>query len=115
MIRSSTSTAHPTELRRADLIPRSQSGVPPDQPTSRRGRYAQEMPIEWTTFSSAALLVIGAVLYVTGGLRFRRWAIDDRPGIPRYSASVETVVPWLLYSGLVAVVIIVVRQTLRQL
>lgn len=73
------------------------------------------MPMEWTPLSSAGLAALGALIFVTGGLRFRRWAIDDRPGIPRFSSSVETILLWLLYSGIIAIAIIVVRQTLRHI
>lgn len=71
------------------------------------------MPNESTAFLSAALVSIGALLFITGGLRFRRWAIEDRSGIPRFSASVETILLWLLYSGVISVLIVVVRQSLR--
>jgi len=61
------------------------------------------------------LLLMGVAFYVFGGIRFRRWAIDDRPGIPRYPASVETILLWVFYSGVVSVAIVIARQTLRQL
>ena len=70
---------------------------------------------EGTTLWAALSMLGGCLLYVLGGLRFRRWAVDDRPGIPRFSSHVETIVLWLLYSGVVSVGIIVVRQTLREL
>ena len=73
------------------------------------------MPIEPTPFWSAITLSLGAVLYVMGGIRFRRWAVDDRWGVPRFSQTTETVLLWLLYSGVVSIAIIVTRQTLRQL
>lgn len=66
--------------------------------------------------SPAILLsALGAVLFVAGGIRFRRWAVEDRPGIPRYPANVETVMLWLVYSVGISIVIVVVRQSLRQL
>ena len=61
------------------------------------------------------LTALGAVLFVMGGVRFRRWAVTDRPGIPRYSASVETVMLWLVYSVGISTGIVVVRQSLRHL
>ena len=73
------------------------------------------MPIESTSIASVGLLVVGLALYVAGGVRFRRWAVDDRPGVPRFSTPIETVVLWLLYSGVLSVAIVVVRQTLREL
>ena len=71
------------------------------------------MPIEPTTFWTVLSLALGLTLYVMGGIRFRRWVVADRWGVPRYSQSVETVVLWLLYSTAVSVAIIVARQTLR--
>jgi len=66
--------------------------------------------------SSALLLsAMGLVLYVVGGVRFRRWAVEDRPGIPRYSANVETIMLWLVYSVGISIMIVVVRQALRHL
>ena len=73
------------------------------------------MPIEVTAIWSSAWLMLGALLYVRGGMRFRRWAIEDRAGIPRFSIHTETVMLWLVYSAVVAVVIVVVKQVLRHL
>jgi len=70
------------------------------------------MPIESTPVLLSAL---GVVLYIVGGIRFRRWAIEDRPGIPRYSPNVETIMLWLVYSVGISITIVVIRQTLRQL
>ena len=71
------------------------------------------MPIETTTLWTVLSLSAGLALYVLGGIRFRRWAMADRWGVPRFSPSVETVLLWLLYSTAVSVAIIVARQTLR--
>ncbi|MEM9174859.1 MAG: hypothetical protein AAGC67_06465 [Myxococcota bacterium] len=71
------------------------------------------MPIETTTLWTALSLSLGLALYVFGGIRFRRWAVADRWGVPRYPQSVETVLLWLVYSGVVSIAIIVTRQTLR--
>lgn len=71
------------------------------------------MPIETTTLWTALSLPLGLALYVLGGIRFRRWAVDDRWGVPRFSQSVETVLLWLLYSAAVSIAVIVARQTLR--
>lgn len=68
-----------------------------------------------TTLWAVLSMIAGGLIYVIGGLRFRRWAVDDRPGVPRFSSHVETVVLWVLYSGVVSVGIVVVRQTLRDL
>ncbi|GEM_PF-6103865 len=71
------------------------------------------MPFDSTPLWTALWLSLGLALYVFGGLRFRRWAVADRWGVPRYSPAVETVLLWLLYSGAVSLGIIVARQTLR--
>lgn len=71
------------------------------------------MPIETTSLWTALGLSLGLALYVFGGIRFRRWAVDDRWGAPRFSHSVETVLLWLLYSAAVSIAIVVARQTLR--
>ena len=71
------------------------------------------MTTEWTTLLPPLATLLGAVLYVVGGLRFREWAVDERPGIPRYPRAVETVLLWLVYSTVVSVAIVVVRQTIR--
>ncbi|MCR9095286.1 MAG: hypothetical protein NXI30_13785 [bacterium] len=71
------------------------------------------MPIETTTLWTPLSLCLGLTLYVFGGLRFRRWAVADRWGVPRFSHSVETVLLWLVYSSAVSIAIIVARQTLR--
>ena len=73
------------------------------------------MPVEWTSISNTLWLLLGSACFVVGGVRFRRWAVDDRWGVPRYSRTLETMLLWLLYSGFVASVIVVVRQTLREL
>ncbi|MHA7839718.1 MAG: hypothetical protein ACX98W_19815 [bacterium] len=73
------------------------------------------MAIEATGIWSAAWLVLGALLFVRGGLRFRRWAVEDRVGIPRFSIHTETIMIWLVYSAVVAVAIVVVKQVLREL
>lgn len=71
------------------------------------------MPLESTLLLQAVSLTLGGLLFVLGGLRFRRWAVEDRPGIPRYSQRVETIILWLVYSGGVSLCIIVLRQTMR--
>ena len=71
------------------------------------------MPIEPTTLWTQLSLGLGLALYVMGGIRFRRWVVADRWGVPRYSQSVETILLWLVYSTVVSVAIIVARQTLR--
>ena len=71
------------------------------------------MPIETTTLWTPLSLCLGLTLYVLGGIRFRRWAVADRWGVPRFSHSVETVLLWLVYSTAVSIAIIVARQTLR--
>ena len=71
------------------------------------------MPIESAPIITIMLLALGALLYIMGGIRFRRWAVDDRSGIPRFSSATETIVLWLLYSGAVSFAIVILRQTLR--
>ncbi len=70
---------------------------------------------EWTTLWSASWQLAGAFLFPTGGRRFRRWAVEGRAGIPRFPNHVETVLLWLIYSGLIASVIILIKQVMRQL
>lgn len=67
--------------------------------------------------SLSPLLVLAAMfpLYVLGGLRFRRWVVEDRAGVPRYSAQVETIFLWLVYSSAVSVAIVVLKQMMRRL
>lgn len=65
--------------------------------------------------ADALLLSALFPFYVVGGLRFRRWVVDDRPGVPRYSAHVETVFLWLLYSSFVSIGIVIVKQLMRRL
>ncbi|MFK7894867.1 MAG: hypothetical protein AB8G23_03465 [Myxococcota bacterium] len=79
-------------------------------------------PPKMETFSTGLLPLglaiagaIGFALFLLGGLRFRRWAVEDRPGIPRYSETGETVFLWIVYSGLIALIIVLVRQTMRHL
>ncbi len=73
------------------------------------------MQLEWTPLWNAISVMLGSLLFVAGGVRFRRWAIDDRPGIPRYSQRVETFILWLVYSGAIALGIVLCRQMLRHL
>lgn len=73
------------------------------------------MQLEWTPLWNAIPVILGSLLFVAGGLRFRRWATDDRPGIPRYSKAVETFILWLIYSGAVSIGVVLCRQTLRHL
>ncbi|MCP4035744.1 MAG: hypothetical protein GY944_12655 [bacterium] len=44
------------------------------------------------------LQVVVILLCVLGGFRFRRWAVNGRPRIPRYSETVETILCWSIYS-----------------
>ena len=73
------------------------------------------MPFEISAIFSLLLTAVGTALYIMGGVRFRRWAIEDRPGVPRYSPNVETIMLWLIYSGGISIAVIVIRQTLRQI
>lgn len=68
-----------------------------------------------TSLSPILILAATFPLYVLGGLRFRRWVVEDRAGIPRYSAHVETIFLWLLYSGAVSIAIVILKQTMRHL
>ena len=43
------------------------------------------------------------------------WAVEDRVGVPRYSANVETVMLWPIYNAGISVAIIVILQTLRDI
>ena len=75
------------------------------------------MPIPMTDLALAMVGSIAqlafAAAFVFGGIRFRRWVVEDRPGIPRFPNHVETVLLWLIYSVVVAVAIVVAKQTLR--
>ncbi len=73
------------------------------------------MPGAMTTIWGLMGLVLGAVLFVRGGLWFRRWAVEDRIGIPRFPTHAETILLWLIYSGGIALVIVLFRQTLREI
>jgi hypothetical protein len=76
------------------------------------------MHFQWTGLFPLGLGLAGALgvlLFVVGGLRFRRWVVEDRPGIPRYSETGETVFLWTIYSGGIALIIVLVKQTLRQI
>jgi len=73
------------------------------------------MQLEWTPLWHAISMILGSLLFVAGGLRFRRWATDDRPGIPRDPQRVETFILWLVYSGAISLGIVLFRQTLRHL
>ena len=61
------------------------------------------------------LLSIGLPLFVLGGLRFRGWAVEGRPGVPRYSRHLETIFLWLVYSGSISITIVIVKQAMRRL
>lgn len=73
------------------------------------------MSLETTSLWAWISLAASFPLFLVGGLRFRRWVVEDRPGVPRYSQQVETIVIWLLYSTLVAFLIIVLKQMMRRL
>jgi hypothetical protein len=73
------------------------------------------MAFEISEISYVGLIALAAAVFVAGGVRFRRWAVEDRAGVPRYSANVETIMLWLVYSVGISIIIVVVRQTLRHL
>ena len=56
-----------------------------------------------------------AAAFVLCGIRFRKWAVEGRLGVPRFSRHAETVVLWLVYSGAVGFVVFWIRQALRHL
>jgi hypothetical protein len=72
------------------------------------------MLLEWTSLWSVLATFSGALAFLAGGFVFRRWAVGDRPGIPRFARPVETVVLWVLYSTLFSIGVIVLLQTLRE-
>ncbi|MEO1934112.1 MAG: hypothetical protein ABGX04_04890 [Myxococcales bacterium] len=49
------------------------------------------MTFALSAISNVGLMTLAAALFVTGGVRFRRWAVEGRVGIPRYSTNVETI------------------------
>lgn len=67
------------------------------------------------SFGNAIVLAVMIPIYVKGGLRFRRWVVEDRPGIPRYSPHVETISLWMLYSSFVSIGIVILKQMMRRL
>ena len=67
------------------------------------------MQLEWNPLWNAISVMLGSLLFVAGGVRFRRWTTDDRPGIPRYSQPVETLILWLVYSGAISLGIVLCR------
>ena len=73
------------------------------------------MAFDASAFWTLRLTTLETVLYVFGGVRFRRCAVEDRVGVPRYSANVETVMLWLIYNAGISVAIIVILQTLRDI
>jgi hypothetical protein len=73
------------------------------------------MTIEWSVFMSLCAILLGAAGFVLGGLRFRRWSVEDRIGQPRFPNHIETVLLWLIYSGGVAFVIVLTLQVFRHL
>jgi len=73
------------------------------------------MALEPDSLWTWILLAAGMPFYVLGGLRFRRWVVEDRPGVPRYSQHLETIYLWLIYSGTVSIAIVMVKQAMRRL
>ena len=59
--------------------------------------------------------ILGLPPFVAGRFRIRRWVVEDRPGVPRYSPQVGTIHRWLIYSTLVAIAIVVPKQMMRRL
>ena len=93
-------------------------GIIPDLDFRAVNRSPQTMEMistGWFPLGLSVAAAMGFALFVMGGLRFRRWAVEDRPGIPRYSETGETIFLWTVYSALIALLIILVRQTLRHL
>ncbi len=46
--------------------------------------------------------IVIVLLAVLGGFRFRRWAVEGRTRVPRYSHTVETILCWGIYSVFVS-------------
>lgn len=69
----------------------------------------------FASLDNVFLLAVMLPFYVQGGLRFRRWIVEGRPGIPRYSPHVETISLWLLYSSAVSLLIVILKQMMRHL
>ena len=67
------------------------------------------------SFLAWIAVAIGLPFYVAGGLHFRRWVVEDRPGVPRYSRHLETIFLGLVYSGSIAITIVIVKQAMRRL
>lgn len=71
------------------------------------------MPIEAPLIIVVSAALLGAVGFVLGGLRFRRWSVEDRIGVPRFPNHVETVLIWLIYSSGVSATIVLTLQFFR--
>ena len=71
------------------------------------------MFFETTFIVTVTAALLGAVGFVLGGLRFRRWSVEDRIGVPRFPNHVETVLIWLVYSSSVAATIVLTLQFFR--
>ncbi len=76
---------------------------------------SSSMSLETTSLWSWVLLAASFPVFVVGGLRFRRWVVEDRAGVPRYSPQVETIFIWMFYSSFVAFVIVILKQMMRRL
>lgn len=46
--------------------------------------------------------LVFALLCTLGGFRFRRWAVEGRERVARFSQTVETIVCWGIYSVFVS-------------
>jgi hypothetical protein len=110
-VAGSIPVARPTRRDRAVL--ERQIGSSPDPAPRTSDRSAALMPFESVSLTSSSFAALSLALYVVGGFRFRRWAVEGRPGVPRFSPQVETILLWLLYSSAIAVAVVVLRQTAR--
>ena len=88
-------------------------GIGPDEVGDLRIRCTPSMAFEFSAILSIGLLALAAALFVMGGLRFRRWAVENRVGVPGYSTNTETIMLWLIYSVGISIVIVVALQTFR--
>ncbi len=46
--------------------------------------------------------LVVASICTLGGFRFRRWAVEGRERVPRFSYTLETIICWCIYSVVVA-------------
>ncbi len=80
----------------------------PGMPNIGRGSARME-PV--TSYESMLIQFSLTLIVMTGGFRFREWAVAGRERQPRFSHTTETVLCWLIYSLVVSFVVFWGRQS----